>query len=215
MARTLKDKAIDYFLTTYLVDNAFSCYDISFLEDTKLQKLIFLSEKSMIDERRKGFNFYFIKLIHGPFSYELKRSYDTLSQINFLNDFGLTPTIHTQMVLEDFHDLIERNRVFFQTIDRVNEQYARIPLKRLLQIVYAMPWGRGSRTIADLPLRTPMLYPMKPNQVQLDFRITNDEAEALLMNFDKDAIRDLSEAMRDAREGKWKTYEQVFSNVSS
>jgi len=213
MVRTFKDKATDYFLTAFLVNNAFTRWNIRFLQDTKLQKLIFLSEKSMIEQCEKGFNFYFIKLTHGPFSEELKNSYDNFSQIKFLNDFGLKPTVHTRMILEDFQDVIKRNQVFFKKIDEVNEQYARMPLEKLLKIIYAMPWGRGTRTIADLPLHTPILYPMKPERISLEFKITDDEAEDLLMNFDPEAIHDLSEAMRDAQEGRWKTYEQVFSDL--
>jgi len=54
---------------------------------------------------------------------------------------------------------------------------------------------------------------MKPEIVETNFRITDNEAEDLLMNFDPDALKNLSEAMKDAREGKWRTYEQVFSDL--
>ena len=168
----------------------------------------------MIDKREKGFNFYFIKLIHGPFSQELENDVSKLVQDGYINDMGLKPTENTQAILEDFNDIIERNHVFFRKVDAVNDNFAPMSLQKLLRIIYAMPWGRGKgRTIADLPQRTPMLYPMKPEIVETNFRITDNEAEDLLMNFDPDALKDLSEAMKDAREGKWRTYEQVFSDL--
>jgi uncharacterized protein YwgA len=214
MVRTLKDKAMDYFLTVYLVNDAFSRRNIRFLSETKLQKLVFLSEKSMIDEREKGFNFYFIKLTHGPFSQELRSTLEKLLQTRFFNDFGLKPTHNAKLILEDFQDVIERNHTFFQKITIVNDRFATMPLERLLNTIYEMPWGRGgARTIADLPPRTPMLYPMKPHIVMRELKITDDEVENLLMNFDPRAVKDLSEAMRDAREGRWRTYEQVFSGL--
>jgi len=214
MVRTLKDKAADHLLTIYLVNDVFSRRNLRFLSETKLQKLVFLSEKTMIDEREKGFNFYFIKLTHGPFSQELRGTLEKLLQTRFLNDFGLKPTHEAELILEDFQDVIERNQTFFQKINTVNDRFATMSLERLLNIIYAMPWGRGgARTIADLPPRTPMLYPMKPHVVVTEFKVTDDEAEDLLMNFDPEAVKDLSEAMRDAREGRWRTYEQVFSNL--
>jgi hypothetical protein len=110
--------------------------------------------------------------------------------------------------------MIDRNKIFFKKVDAVNDVFASMSLWRLLRKIYAMPWGRGEgRTIADLPQRTPMLYPMKPEIVKTNFRITDNEAEDLLMNFDPDALNDLSEAMKDAREGRWRSYEQVFSDV--
>jgi hypothetical protein len=58
-----------------------------------------------------------------------------------------------------------------------------------------------------------MLYPMKPEIVAREFEITDNEVEDLLMNLDSDAIRDHLQAMKDAREGKWRTYEEVFSDL--
>jgi uncharacterized protein YwgA len=212
MARTLIDKAIDQFLTLYLINDAFCRKNLLHLQNTKLQKLVFLSEKAMIDEREKGFNFYFVKLIHGPYSQELENDVSKLIQNGLINDMRLKPTRNAQIILEDFGELILRNETFLTKVNAVNDRFARLPLQRLLRIIYAMPWGKR-RTIADLPQRTPMLYPMRPEIVRTQFQITKDEAENLLMNFDLDAIKDHEEAMKDAREGKWLTYEQVFSDL--
>ena len=213
MARTLLDKTVDQFLTTYLINDVFSRHRLRLLPETKLQKLVFLSEKSMIDDRCKGFNFYFIKLIHGPYSAELKSELNRFTQIGYLNDFGLKPTTNLKMIVEDFQKIIDRNQPFFQKIQRVNDVYALMPLNQLLRIIYSMPWGRGDRTIADIPQRTPMLYPMKPNNIALEFEITENEAENLLLNFDPEAVEGLSQATEDMRKGRVRTYEQVFSDL--
>ena len=213
MARTPLDKAVDHFLTTYLINDAFSRRRLRFLPETKLQKLVFLSEKLMVDERKKGFNFYFIKLTHGPYSAEMKSELEKLIQIGYLDDFGLRPTTDLKMIMEDFKNIIDRNQTFFQKIQRVNDIYALMPLRSLLKIIYSMPWGKGDKTIADLPQRTPMLYPMKLNNIALKFDITENEVENLLMNFDPEAIEGLSQATEDVREGRGRTYEQVFQNL--
>lgn len=214
MARTIREKAIDHLLTIYLINDVFSRKNLHLLPSTKLQKLVFLSEKQMIDKREKGFNFYFIKLVHGPFSQELENDLGKLVQDGFISDLGLKPMVNAKLILEDFQDVIDRNQTFFKKINTVNDNFACMPLQQLLTIIYAMPWGRGKgQTIADLPQRKPMLYPMKPEIVATEFEITDNEAEDLLMNFDPDAIKDLSGAMKDAREGRWRTYEQVFSDL--
>lgn len=213
MARTPKEKAIDYLLTIYLINDAFSRRNLTRLYETKLQKLVFLSEKSMIDEREKGFNFYFIKLDYGPFSPELRNSLSDLIQTGFLTE-KLKPKGGARLVLEDFRDVIERNRTFFQKIDGINESFARMPLRKLLGIIYSMPWGRrGTRTIADLSPRTPMLYPMKPHKVKIEFEITDEEIEDLLMNVDLEAIKALSQAMKELKSRRLLTRERVLSDL--
>jgi uncharacterized protein YwgA len=213
MARTPLDKVTDHFLISYLINDAFSRRRLRFLPETKLQKLVFLSEKSMVDERKKGFNFYFIKLTHGPYSAELKSELERLIQIGYLDDFGLRPTASLRLIIEDFQNVVDKNQTFFQKIQRVNDAYALMPLRSLLKNIYSMPWGRGDKTIADLPQRTPMLYPMKPNNIDLEFDITENEAENLFMNFDPEAIEELSQATDDMRKGRVRTYEQVFPNL--
>ncbi len=209
MARTLREKATDRFLTAYLINDAFSRKRIGFLPTTKLQKLVFLSEKPMIDNRVKGFNLYFIKLVHGPFSQELEGDIMKLAQVGLVEDRWLEPTEQMKTLLEDFNNLIDRNRPFFEYIKNTNDKYAPLSLERLLTIVYAMPWKDG-KTIADLPSRTPMLYPMKPANTDLEFDITEDEAEDLLMNFDPKTVRNFVQAMGEMKSGRLRTHEQVL-----
>jgi len=213
MARTLKEKATDCLLTIYLVHDAFSRENVRFLHETRLQKLVFLSEKMMIDERKKGFNFYFIKLIHGPFSQELKNGYEKLVETGFLQDFGLKPTDSAKLILQDFHDVLKRNRPFLDKINEVNDNFATMDLQPLLRRIYAMRWGRGNKTIADLPQRTPMLYPMKPDKVLAGFEITDEEVQDLLMNFDVGVVKELILATEQMRTGQRRTHEQVFSGL--
>lgn len=214
MARTSKDKAVDRFLTLYLVNDAFSRKGLRSLPATRLQKLVFLSEWPMIRERKKAFNFYFIKLIHGPFSQELKEDSRKLVQAKLLQGQWFVPTGNAKLLLDDFRDLVERNESFVQYIRSVNDVCAQIPLKQLLAMIYQLPW-RGGKTIADLPLRTPMLYPMKPERVVSEFDISEEEAEDLLMNFDPKVANDLVQAMKEMQSGKLRTYEQVLCTLRS
>jgi uncharacterized protein YwgA len=213
MPRTPKEKVTDQFLAVYLMNDAFSRVRLQFMGETKLQKLVFLSERSMISERMKGFNFRFIKFIHGPYSQELRNNLGTLLQTEFINDFGLAPTDIVKMILEDFQDVIKKNQAFLQQIKIVNDHYAKMPLEELLKAIYAMPFGGKGLTIADLPLRRPMLYPLKPDNVKIEFELTNDEVENLLMNFDARTVKTSLQAMKEMRTGGLLTHEQVFSDL--
>jgi uncharacterized protein YwgA len=212
MARTAKEKAVDRLLMLYLLHDAFSRKGIGSVPETKLQKLVFLSERSMIGEREKGFNFYFIKLVYGPFSQELEGDAKKLLEVGLVRGRGLHPTESAKVVLEDFRDVIERNNSFTQHVNTTNDEFADIPLHQLLDIIHRMPWRRG-KTIADVPMRTPMLYPMKPQNVSLEFNVTDEEAEDLLMNFDPKSVNVLVQAMKEMRSGKLRTCEQVFCGV--
>lgn len=209
MARSAKEKATDQLLTLYLLDDAFSRKGTPSIPDTRLQKLVFLSERAMIDRREKGFNFRFIKLTYGPFSQELEGDAVRLVRLGLLHGRGLEPTEHAKAILEDFHDVIERNNSFTRHIRETNDKFVQIRLDRLLDIIHTMPWGRN-RTIDDLPPRTPMLYPMKPQNVAREFSITDEEADDLLMNFDIETVSNLVQAMKEMKTQKLRTHEQLL-----
>ena len=212
MARTSKEEAVDRFLTLYLANDGFSRKGLRSLPATRLQKLVFLSERAMIDERRKGFNFRFIKLTYGPFSQELKGDAEKIVRAGLLHGNWHVPTDGTRILLDDFHDVIKKNDAFVHHIRTVNDVYALMPLRQLLNVIHGLPW-RGGKTINDLPPRTPMLYPMKPERVVSEFDMTDDEADDLLMNFDPKAVNDLVQAMKEMRTGKLRTYEQAFCGL--
>lgn len=147
MARTNLEKAVDRLLVLYLLHDAFSRGNTDFIQDTKLQKLVFLSEWSMILERNKGLNFSFIKLAHGPFSQELETDARKLVRVGLVRARGLEPTAKANVVLEDFHHVIERNGSFTRYINETNDSFAGVSLKELLDVIYAMSMFRRRRLV--------------------------------------------------------------------
>ena len=211
MSISIKDKIIDRFLTLYLVNDGFKRCQLRFLNETKLQKLVFLSELDMINQRVKGFNFYFIRLHYGPYSFDLANEKARLIEMGFLEEKTLKPTKDATYLLEDFGDVIDRNCLIKGKITSANDRYAPFTLDYLLKIVHSMPWGKA--TIHDLPERTPMLYPMKPNAIKEQFIISEKELGDLVMNLDPNICCCLDEASKDVNERRFLTHEQVFSNV--
>ena len=65
----LRFEVINKLLLLYLIERARNYGGI--FEDTRLQKLVFLSERSMLGRGLRGFTYVFIRLLYGPFSREL------------------------------------------------------------------------------------------------------------------------------------------------
>ena len=224
MARTSVEKVTDQFLLVYLID------DVSkrshFVPVTKVQKLAFISEREMFNNREKGFDYYFIKLLHGPYSAELENDLNNLVQIGVVDaepvgrGTNIVPTRRCEDILTDFSDLIKRNQVFAKRILDTNRRFGILGFKRLLSSVYHMQsplhkYRRGRRppTIASLPFRAPLLKSIPEEIAGRTFSITPEEVEDLRMNFDVKTVRELSQAMKEMRAGRLRTHEQVFSNL--
>ena len=210
MPRTAKERAVDLLLTSYLIHDAFNRCNVDSLSETKLQKLIFLSEKLMIDQHHKGFNYHYIRLTHGPYSPELRSNLGIFIQIGALNESNLEPTNYIKNILEDFNDVICKNNIYIEKINAINNTFSQVPLSKLLKFVYSMPWGIGKK-IKDLSQRTPMLYPMKTGYTS-EFELNDNEVEDLLMNFDPEALENLEQSSEDMRKGRILTYEQIFTS---
>lgn len=208
--RTSKEKLVDCLLLLHQIGDA-SNYT-HFLSETKLQKLVFLSEKSMLDKREKGFNYNYIKLIHGTYSSELRLDLTKIVQLGLVEDRWLQPTPLALMILEDFKDLFKKNNVFVKRIDTVNEHYAKMPLKQLLELVYDMPhpYLKPPRRIEDLALRTPILYRISQEKAARSFQISDDEAEDLEMCLNPKIVDSMRRAMSDIRAKRLKSHEEIF-----
>ena len=213
MPRTNKEKIIDIFLTLYLLDDLYQQKNTSFIGKVKMQKLVFLSEKDMIDQREKGFNFDFIRLDYGPYSAELETDRKKLVAMGYLFNEKLTPTSEAQSLIQEFRGLIDRNSTIIAKIRENNSIYGGYSPFALKIMVHRMPWGAEGKTIHDLDLTTPMLYTLNPSKAKIKFEITKGELEDLSMNLEPEICRILESANNDMREGRLVTHEQVFSNL--
>lgn len=200
MARALKDKVIDKLLSSYIINECDQTYGV-FLSETKLQKLVFLSEKRMIDNRIKAFNYNYIKFFHGPFSSSLRYDLQAFAENSLILEPYLRGSEKLRWIVEDFQNIFENNERVTNIINAVLRRYAIIPTETLLKIVYNMPWSR-KRTIGDLPLKTKMLWPLKIRNDTRIFNISKDDYEDLVFCFDKKIVHEFSKAVSDMREGR-------------
>ena len=211
----------DQFLLTYLLNDLSK--RTSFIYETKIHKLGFISEREMIDSYEKGFNYYFIKLYHGPYSFELNDDLNDFAQSKIIetepSDKGTTiiPTDRCAEILNDFGSLARRNRTFLRTIDSVNRRYGTLGLKKLLNAVYRMQsplhqYRKRMRppTIASLPLRAPLAKAIPAEEARTAFIITHEEIATLEIYLDKEAFDSLAQAGKSARKERFLSLDEVF-----
>ena len=74
-----------------------------------------------------------------------------------------------------------------------------------------MPWK--GKTIKDLRMRTPILYPLKYEKANMIFEITEDELEDLMINLDPKLSRELDTAFEEVKRGRLLSHEEVFREL--
>lgn len=219
--KTSVEKLADQLLLLYLID------DVSkrtpFVPETKVQKLVFISEREMLRNSEKGFNYYFIKLLYGPYSAELDNDLNSLVQSKIVEaeptgrGANIVSTQRCANILRDFNDLIRRNQIFVRRISDINRRFGILGFKRLLNSVYHMQsplhkYRKGKRppTIASLPLKTPLLKPIPEEMASKTFSITPEEIATLEIYFDTEAYESLVQASRSAKEKPLLSFKEVF-----
>lgn len=221
MVRSTVNRLIDQFLLAYSIGDAHK--RTKFLSETKLQKLAFIAEKEMTKTNKRGFDYYFIKLYHGPYSQGLRNDLRSFAQSKIVEtekfEVGtkITPTEKCVRILEDFGSISLRNRPFLKTITEVNREYAPLEFKKLLNSVYRMQSplalcekGERIRTIARYPLRAPLLKPIPAGKATNVFTITPSEIATLEIYLEKDTLNSLSKAVESARTKPLLGFDEVF-----
>ena len=186
----LRFEVINKLLLLYLIERARNCGGI--FEDTRLQKLVFLSERSMLGRGLRGFTYVFIRLLYGPFSRELDNDKAALGDaqlIDYSYDRGYYVSEKGAKILSIFGNVLERNRRFIEIIDDIVERFTAVSLDRLLAYVYDLPRGiRGDRRrIGLLPIKTVILARPKGRDY-IDFDIRDNELWELSFWMDPDVI---------------------------
>lgn len=211
--RTPYENVIDRFLLLYVI--AESSERTFRFGKTKLQKYTFLSEWRMIDERKKGLNFNFIKLVHGPYSGELDSDLTDLAIYGLVSDPELQLTNMGHRILEDFSELLEQNKPIISTIDQVITRFGRYSLNRLLRYIYSLPHPyRKGITIGTTPFKTPLLYRLVEEKALSGFTISGEQLEDLILCLGKRELKAWREVRDEIQRGRHLKYQEVFRTVN-
>ena len=193
--RTLAECVTDWFLLLFLFNDA----GID-LGDTKVHKLVFLSEFEMKLQGFKGFNFNFIKLPFGPFSSDLKKDMDSMVKSWLITGYAHKIASFGSKILENFNHLLENNPFFVEKIHEVNEMYANIPRDELVNLVHGMhnperPW----LTIDETRQGSYILKRVKLCHEDKVFKITESDIASLEIYFDPRTFASLRSSLQEAK----------------
>jgi hypothetical protein len=160
-----------------------------------LQKLVFLAERTAILEKTECFHYTYVKAKHGPYSAALERDRTMLVVQGYVEIAPQPegPGEFVQLsekgedVLKLFDPLFERNRNQVITLENIVREFGMKALQDLLKnYVYNLPArlkGQEGKTIAELPMRTPILIPHK-TRFEEKIKVTDEELEVMMVVLD-------------------------------
>jgi hypothetical protein len=147
-------------------------------------------------------------LLYPTYSKELEDDLNDLASLRFLDGPYYSGNQRTQMILNDFRHVFERNREIKHSIDSTLETFAPIPTDQLVYVVRRMYWRKG--TIDELGLKTPLLYPLKDAIARCIFEISDEDLEDLAICLSPKVSREMERAFDELRRGQRLTHAEVF-----
>jgi len=211
MARTLKEKVIDRLIALYIINRCRTKHNISSVSETKMQKLVFYSEKKLNESKIKALNYRFIKLLFPTYSEELRNDLHELTKLGYLQGQYFKEKKKTQLLLEDFQKVFLDNPEIKELIDSEVDKYAPMETNKLVRKTKRMPWK--SRIIEDLKNGTPLVYPLKVTRSRDLFKINEEDLEDLAICLSPKITKDLEKTFDDLRRGRRLTHAEVFGSL--
>lgn len=198
----VRQKIVDRLLLLYLYDRVSEESRIT--GDVKLQKLAFLSEKSMIERDAKGLTYKFFRWDHGPMSKEVYEDREFLEENDLVSDYTGEIKSEGQEVLEQARDVFEANREFIQDIDDVVEKYGEFSGSSLKQLVYNIevtPLSTGrTLKVEDIPETTDIFFPIPDELAAEQFEISDGWISTLDILMSEDSRESLERSIRLAKQ---------------
>jgi uncharacterized protein YwgA len=192
MGRTLREELIDKLFLLKLLQLLRNMDVKTGL--TKLQKLVFLAERTALSEKTECFHYTYVRAKHGPYSVALERDRTILVTQGYVEivPHREGPGEFVQLsesgedVLKLFDQLFERNEIQVRVLENVVREFGKKALRDLLKDVYdlhAQLKGYEGKKIADLPMRTPVLIPYK-TRFEEKIKVTDAELEVMKVVLD-------------------------------
>lgn len=204
--RNPKEKAIDILLLMYLIKRGNKEGGIWGI--TKLQKLVFLVEHAMLEDRVKGFNHTYYKWKYGPFSKELYNDFDALIDEEILTEEGgIKLTKRGKKLLKEYGGVLRKNEEVLQYIEGKIEKYVNKSLKEIKSEVYDIETtisGLGDIKIRKIPQGFNLLTKLEEEEIGVSsrFEISDEWIETLDILLDREAYKSLKKATK-SESTKW------------
>jgi len=184
-ARDENEATIDRLLLLFLIANANRVRAL--WGKTKLEKLAYCSQYAMMKGSVKGFNYYFYRWHHGPFSDQIYDDLDRLSKCGFVKqreEGEIVVTPPGQEVLTLNSDILNRNQEICDAIGEVVSDYKTYTADQIKDAIYGtLVYGSRKRYVRDTKLREPLLYKLPKDEAKVTLRIDGSKLETLLILF--------------------------------
>lgn len=202
----IRERITNLLLLLYLVEKANAAGDVE--DELKLQKLVFLAQKKLVERQLKAFSYNFFRWRKGPFSKNLRIDLLALVEAQFLrwraNKIELTDK--AKGVLETCSELLDENEYFLRWVNDIILEYSHYSSEEIKDLVYSLkvvvPRLRQIMTIKDIPPRQLILFKTADKNARMIFDIDKSWLATLELTFDKEALDSLSKALDDAVEGR-------------
>ena len=200
--RDTNEEIIDKVLLLYLINEVNKQGELSGI--TKLMKLLFFAEKEMVKNKVKGFNYNFYKWHLGPFTSEVYRDLDYLTENELVTEHEtIELTDRGKALLKGVTYLLDENRDILIYIDNVARNHANEWASTLMDLAYETKVEIiPSKTLAkvrEIPNGSYLVTKLSEIEANKVFEIDRGWLETFDTLFDKEEYNSLMEAMESAR----------------
>jgi len=201
----IQDRVVNNILLLHLIEKANS---IGCVEDNlKLQKLVYLAQKKLIEKKFKVFSYNFFRWDKGPFSADVNNDLNSLTSRGLIKKrWPIRLTKEGTELLDSCSELVEENEAFIRIIDEVISDFAEYTPEEIKEYVYEMsvfvPRLREVMTIAEIPRGTLILFKPSDKRSKAKFVIDRCWCATLELAMDQEAVESLRQSYNDAVEGK-------------
>lgn len=191
--RDIREHVTNNLLLLYLIDKANERGKME--DELKLQKMVFLAEKKLIERKLKGFSYNFFRWHKGPFSKEVSMDLSLLFDNNLVSSQRgkIELTRDGKEVLRGCFELLKKNQTFLSWIDPIVEKHATLDPETVKDEVYAMkimvPKIRKLMSIREVPKGQIILFKSSDEKVKRIFEVDEAWMGTLELILDVEALR--------------------------
>ena len=202
----IRERVTNILLLLYLIEKTNRIGEVE--NELKLQKLVFLAQKRLVEKKLKAFSYNFFRWLKGPFSKNLRIDLTTLLQSHFITmtPAGIELTRKARELLNNCSELLDRNQGFLKDIDSTVDCFSKYSPDKIKEFVYSMkvvvPRIRQLMSIKNIPPSQLILFKTSDKKARSIFFIDNSWLATLELSFDIEAIESLEKAIDDAVEGR-------------
>jgi uncharacterized protein YwgA len=204
--RTIGEMVGNNLLLLFLVDETSKEGKVE--NDLKAQKLVFLSQKLMVQRKLKAFNYNFFRWKKGPYCADLSNDIKRLRAVGLLRknagQFELTDL--GRSVISNCEDELADWTDFIKAIRETAREYGKFTPDELKERVYDtavfVPKDHKLMKIRDIEEKKLILFKLSEEKARKILNLSENWQATLEIAFSKEAQDSLRMAQRDAIEGR-------------